>query len=142
MARIHVSEVLVAKDKGCCYRLCNCLGGDDEETDRGPSAKNNVLEIEKTNITVHHNHNQPTNLLYNTYGNQINNTNNHNHHHHNNNNNEDDAIIDLVERTTKNFQINSKIPHHLIEYDIKMRRDELVDIKYNCPICLRYLSLE
>ena len=117
-------ETVSATDKGCCYYLCKCLYVDEEPNK--PNIRinlNNTTKSEQEKIIYHHvPHNQQTNLI------------------HNNSPIEEDPLFLQAMESTKQFQIISQIPMHLIEYDITMKRDQLRDIIYNCPICLRYFS--
>ena len=126
MSLVTIRPVEIAENKGCCYNICKCFYPEvEEETpnlnkttskDVPNSVKSSLREI---------NNNQATNLLYNNF---------------NTFNNDNDPILQHVKETTKKFQLDTNIPINLLENDIKMRRDETVDIKYNCPICMRYFN--
>ena len=124
MSNMIIQEVETAKadERGCCYYLCKCFYSEEEAKDSKPQksktpdiSHNNLIQsesfISRLNANANNNQNIP----------------------------EDPAYLHVKE-TTANFIIQSQILNDMIEIDVKMRRDPKVDIKYNCPICLRYFN--
>ena len=127
MSTIKLEETQIAQDEGCCYQLCRCLYPED------PKSQTKVVSVvspvnEKVNQGEFLNSNHPSNMGLNNIN------------YNNNNNKDEDEIILHAKNSTKNFLIDTQISNCMIEFDIKMKRDERIDIIYNCPICTRYFN--
>jgi hypothetical protein len=124
MSTLDLSEVPTAKNRGCCYAFCKCFYSSDEEfAHESKNLLKTVKQKVKEEIKETEKNNNEASIVHNTVS-----------------PNENDVLFLHVKESTQNFIIKSKISIDQIEFDIKMKRDQKVDIKYNCPICMRYFN--